>query len=194
MRNILIDNLKQTPLDEKNFEIVERKGIGHPDTTCDAIMDRVSVNLSKEYLEKSGAVMHHNADKSLLVAGNTELRFEGGRVKAPMLLIFGDRATSEAAAGKNPVRHVGKIYNLLTHHIANQIYSQVEGIREVYVWLLSKIGEPIDQPAIATAHVIMKEGNTFSDATHKIQSVIDYELENIGKFCEALAYGRLQIY
>jgi S-adenosylmethionine synthetase len=101
---------------------------------------------------------------------------------------------SEAAAGKNPVSHVGKIYNLLTHHIANQVYNQVEGIREIYVWLLSKIGEPIDQPVIASAHVIMKEGIVFNDASHEINRVIDYELEHIDRFCEALAYGRLQLY
>lgn len=93
LRNIVVDSLKQTPLEEKNFEIVERKGIGHPDTICDAIMDRVSVSLSKEYLERFGTIMHHNADKSLLVAGDTEPRFGGGIIRAPMLLIFGDRAT-----------------------------------------------------------------------------------------------------
>ena len=35
---------------------------------------------------------------------------------------------SEAAAGKNPISHVGKIYNVLTHKIANSIYEKVSGI------------------------------------------------------------------
>ena len=46
---------------------------------------------------------------------------------------------SEAAAGKNPVSHVGKIYNLLSFRLANRIYEDVPGCREVYTWLLSEI-------------------------------------------------------
>ncbi|RLI29924.1 methionine adenosyltransferase, partial [Candidatus Bathyarchaeota archaeon] len=95
MRNILVENLNQTPLEEQKLEIVERKGLGHPDYICDAVMDRISVSLSREYLRKFGAIMHHNVDKSLLVAGSTELCFGGGTVKEPMLLIVGDRATFE---------------------------------------------------------------------------------------------------
>ncbi|MDA8338059.1 MAG: methionine adenosyltransferase, partial [Nitrospiraceae bacterium] len=45
---------------------------------------------------------------------------------------------TEAAAGKNPVSHVGKIYNVLAHKIAKEIYEKIEGIKEVYVLLLSR--------------------------------------------------------
>ncbi len=401
MRNITVENLNQTPLELQKLEIVERKGLGHPDYICDAVMDRVSVNLSREYMKKVGAIMHHNADKSLLVAGNTTLRFGGGVVKEPMLLIVGDRATSEvdgitidveaiavkaakewfaeklrfvdpeehvkyqielkpgspelvdifrrkgrvlgandtsaavgyapltrtekivlslekylnspefkrnfpetgedvkvmglrknnhlhltvsmafvdryissetdyfrkkeevyqeilgfvkentnfedvtlglntldvegrgingvyltvlgtsaesgdsgqvgrgnrvngviplnrpvcseAAAGKNPVSHVGKIYNLLTHRIADQVCRNVPEIEEVYIWLLSRIGQPIDQPAIAAAQVIMKKGNSFESVKKDITEVIDHELEDIDKFCKDLAEGKIPI-
>jgi len=401
MENILVNGLKQTPLEEQKLEIVERKGLGHPDYICDAIMDRVSVRLSKEYLDRVGAIMHHNADKSLLVAGEVETRFGGGLVKQPMLLIFGDRATfeaegigmpikeiaiqtakewfeknlrfvnperhvryqvelkpgspelvdifkrkgnvlgsndtsaavgyapmtrtelavlnteryinskdfkkefsesgedvkvmglrknnelhltismalvdrfvesekdyfqkkaeileeisrfvkenagfekilvdlntldvkgrgiggvyltvlgtsadgadsgqvgrgnrvngviplnrplcSEAAAGKNPVSHVGKIYNLLTHRIANHIYEQVPGITEVYIWLLSQIGKPINQPAIAAAQIVMKPGTCIEDVRVDVEEVVSLELENIDKFCMELAYGKIPI-
>jgi len=100
---------------------------------------------------------------------------------------------SEAAAGKNPVSHVGKIYNLLTHKIANSIYEQVHGIEEVYIWLLSQIGKPIDQPAIAAAQVVMKSGNSFEHIQKEIEEVVDSELENIEKFCMDLAYGKIPI-
>jgi len=402
MRNIMINGLKQTPLEEQKLEIVERKGLGHPDSICDAIMDQISVRLSRAYLEKFGAIMHHNADKSLLVAGEIETKFGGGLVKEPMLLIFGDRATfnvegisisikqiaiqtakewfknnlrfvdpekhvryqvelkpgsselvdifkrkkgmllgandtsaavgyapmtktetivleteryvnskdfkrrfpgsgedvkvmglrkgnnldltiamafvdrfvesekdyfrkkaeileeinrfvkekadfenivvnlntldvegrgiggvyltvlgtsadgadsgqvgrgnrvngviplnrplcSEAAAGKNPVSHVGKIYNLLTHKMANSVYEQVPGIEEVYIWLLSQIGKPIDQPAIAAAQVVMKSGNSFEHVRKEIEEVMDNELKNIEKFCMDLAHGKIPI-
>jgi len=99
MRNMLINGLNQTPIEKQKLEIVERKGLGHPDSICDAIMDQISVRLSRAYLEKFGAIMHHNADKSLLVAGEIETIFGGGSVKKPMLLIFGDRATFEVDRG-----------------------------------------------------------------------------------------------
>ncbi|UCC58906.1 MAG: methionine adenosyltransferase [Candidatus Bathyarchaeum sp.] len=103
MRNILVNGSKQMPLEKQMVEIVERKGIGHPDSMCDAIMDQVSVGLSKAYLDEFGSIMHHNADKSLLVAGEVECRFGGGVVNEPMLLIFGDRATFEVDGTKIPV-------------------------------------------------------------------------------------------
>jgi S-adenosylmethionine synthetase len=399
-RNILVDVLKQTPLEQQKLEIVERKGLGHPDSICDNIMDRISVQLSQEYLKKAGAILHHNIDKSLLAAGEAEPQFGGGKIKKPMLLIIGDRATfdfnggipveqiaiktakewfkerlrfvdpekhvryqvelkpghpelmdifkrkgkvlgandtsaavgyapmtrveqtvlstekhlnspefkkrfpesgedikimgyrknnelrltvgmalvdryvkneddyftkkdalqeeitnfvrkksdfdkvtielntldkkgrgvdgvyitvlgssceagdsgqvgrgnrtngviplnrpfcSEAAAGKNPVSHVGKIYNTLTHRIAGEIYKQVPGLEEVYIWLLSRIGNPIDQPAVAAAQVVMKGNNSFESVKSEIEEVVNGELEHIGKFTEELAKGRIQI-
>jgi len=402
MRSIAIIPLKHIPLEEQEIEIVERKGLGHPDTICDSIMNEVSVNLCKEYLNKIGTIMHHNIDKSLLVAGEVEVRFGGGIVKKPMKLIFGDRATfkvdnieipvaeiaiqtakdwfkknlrfvdpeehvkyqveiqpgsqaltdifrrggkileandtsaavgwapltktekmvlslekylnskdfkrrfpetgedvkvmgfrrhrdlnltismafvdrfisgeeqyfdrkaevledikrfvekrsdgfdnvhmelntldtpnrgidgvyltvlgtsadgadsgqvgrgnrvnglislnrpqcSEAAAGKNPVSHVGKIYNLLTHKIANKIYSEVDGVREVYVWMLSKIGQPIDQPVITAIQLIPSSSSCFASIKRKVREIVEYELENIDKFSMDLAYGKIPI-
>jgi S-adenosylmethionine synthetase len=402
MRNIIVEDLKQTPLEKQRVEIVERKGLGHPDYICDAVMDHISIRLSKEYLEKAGSILHHNVDKSLLVAGEAEPRFNGGIVKQPMLFVFGDRATSEfngtkinvgeiainvakewfrknmrfidpekhvkyqvelkpgsaglvdifkrkgkvlgandtsaavgyapmtrtekivlnteqflnskefkqhfpesgedikvmgsrinnnlnliismafvdrfvfseedyfekkakileeinrfvsastnfesvgvelntldvrgrglggiyltvlgtsadsgdsgqvgrgnrvnglislnrpfcseAAAGKNPVSHVGKIYNVLTYKAAQHVYEDVPEVEEVYIWLLSKIGSPIDQPAVAAAQVIMKGNNSLEKARREISEVLDYELDNIDKFCMELAQGKIQTY
>ena len=403
MRNILVNGSKQTPLEKQPVEIVERKGVGHPDSMCDAIMDQVSVELSKAYLKEFGAILHHNTDKSLLVAGDVECKFNGGDVKEPMLLIFGDRATfsangkdipvneiairtaknwlkenlrfvdpekhmkyqiairhgsqgltdifkrdtcmfgandtsaavgyapmtrtenmvltteryvnskefkkrfpasgedvkvmgfkngnvlnltigmafvdrfvsdvidymrkkaeiqadvqawvdkkstfdkvnvflntldvedrgvdgifltvlgtcadgadsgqvgrgnkvngvislnrpigTEAAAGKNPVSHVGKIYNALTHQIARRICDEVPEVAETCVWLLSQIGVPIDQPAIASARVVMKDGSDVDKKTKaRITEVIDAELATIEDFCEKLTYGKISVW
>ncbi|RLI40309.1 methionine adenosyltransferase, partial [Candidatus Bathyarchaeota archaeon] len=106
MRNIIVENMKHTPIEQQRLEIVERKGLGHPDSMCDAIMEQLSVRLSKEYLERAGSVLHHNVDKSLLVAGEAEPRFGGGVVKQPMLLVFGDRATSEINGVKLDVEEI----------------------------------------------------------------------------------------
>ncbi len=401
MRRILIRRLMKTPLEEQELEIVERKGLGHPDYICDAIMDRVSIELNKEYERRFGGILHYNADKSLLVAGETEVRFGGGIVKKPMLLVFGDRATteyqgveipikevairaakawirenlrfvdpdehityqvelkpgsaeltdifrrgervlgandtsaavgyaplskteravlnverflnsrefkksypetgedvkvmgmrvkdqldltvamafvdrfidseeqyfrrkeevreeihrfisenfdfdkvtielntldvrgrgvsglyltvlgtsaesgdsgqvgrgnrvngviplnrpvsSEAAAGKNPVSHVGKIYNVLTHKIAERIYREVPGLEEVYVWLLSKIGQRIDQPVMAAAELVMKEGWKLEDLKGQIEEIINSELDRILELCDKLAKGEISL-
>jgi S-adenosylmethionine synthetase len=399
MRNIIVEDWKQTPLERQRIEIVERKGLGHPDSICDAIADQISIGLSKEYLKKAGTILHHNIDKSLLVAGETENRFKGGIVKQPILFVLGDRATSvidgqkidvheiairsaknwfkknmrfidpdkhikyqveikpgsvgltdifkrkgevlgandtsaavgyapmtrtekivrqterymnspefkkrfpesgedvkvmafrdkndlkltvamafvdkyisseadyfekkekiledinryiavntnfdlvdvklntldmkgrgmgglyltvlgtsadsgdsgqvgrgnrvnglislnrpfcsEAAAGKNPVSHVGKIYNFLTFRIAQKVCDQVKGIEEVYIWLLSKIGAPIDHPTIAAAQVVMKDDDNIGKTKQSINEVLDKELENIQEFCMELAEGKI---
>lgn len=80
----------------QRVEIVERKGIGHPDHICDAVMDAISVALSQEYLRRFGTILHHNIDKSLLAAGRVEKHFGGGRILQPMELVIGDRATFRA--------------------------------------------------------------------------------------------------
>jgi S-adenosylmethionine synthetase len=98
---------------------------------------------------------------------------------------------SEAAAGKNPVSHVGKIYNFLTFKLAQQVHEKVSDLEEVYIWLLSKIGSPIDHPAVAAAQVVMKGDNNISEVRHEINDVLDYELENIEKFCMELAEGKI---
>lgn len=56
-------------------------------------MEEIEVSLSKLYLQATGIVQHHNMDKALLVAGQTENRFGGGKMTKPMKLILGDRAT-----------------------------------------------------------------------------------------------------
>src|SRR3972149_9104319 len=93
--NILVEALQHTSVEGQRVELVERKGTGHPDSVCDAIMEQISLALSREYLDAFGRILHHNIDKGLLVAGRTEPRLGGGRVLEPMRLVFGDRATAE---------------------------------------------------------------------------------------------------
>ena len=73
MRNIRVETLAGMPVGDMQVEMVERKGVGHPDSICDAIMDRVSVELSKEYMSQFGRILHHNIDKAFLVAGDAEV-------------------------------------------------------------------------------------------------------------------------
>jgi S-adenosylmethionine synthetase len=93
MANIVVTTSSAPIVSRRDIEIVERKGLGHPDTICDALMESISVALCQRYLETAGRVLHYNLDKGLLVAGQTSPQLGGGTVEAPLRVIFGDRAT-----------------------------------------------------------------------------------------------------
>jgi len=103
MTHITIEQASQIPAAQKRTEHVERKGMGHPDTICDCVMEAASVALSRAYIEACGRVLHHNIDKGLLVAGESAPHPGGGRILKPMRLIFGDRATAEVNGQPIPV-------------------------------------------------------------------------------------------
>ena len=100
---IFIESVNNIPTFKKRFEIVERKGIGHPDTICDLVMNQISVDLSKLYLKETGVIQHHNMDKALLVAGQSENNFGGGKIIKPMKMVLGDRATFDIGERKLPI-------------------------------------------------------------------------------------------
>ena len=401
MRRITLEWLKVPPMEKRKVEVVERKGLGHPDTICDSVMNQISVELCKAYLKEFGAILHHNADKSLLVAGGVEHAFGGGKMLEPMKLIFGDRASygtkekmidveaiaegaakewfkgnmrfvdpnihvryqnemkpgsaelmdifnrktgkflpandtsaavgyapmseterlvlqleqfynskefkrrhpesgedikvmglrngetisftvamglverfidseeayfrrkeeireagmefirsktglkpaldintldergrsvhgvyltllgtsaedgdcgqvgrgnrvngviplnrpgsSEAAAGKNPVSHVGKIYNLLTFRLAEKIYAKLGNVDEVYVWMLSQIGKPVDQPHIIAVQLANEKELDLKAIQPRVNDLIEGEMENLDKFINSLIYGRIPV-
>ena len=89
-----MDRLVVSPLnvDEGSVEIVERKGLGHPDTICDAIAETLSRNLCHEYRQRFGTILHHNVDKALLSGGRSAPAFGGGTVLAPINICLAGRA------------------------------------------------------------------------------------------------------
>ncbi len=99
----LLEALPQAPVARRRVELVERKGIGHPDTMCDAMVEAISVALNRMYLERVGVILHYNADKALLIAGQCAKGFGWGELKQPMELVVGDRATFEVEGTKLPV-------------------------------------------------------------------------------------------
>jgi len=100
---------------------------------------------------------------------------------------------TEAAAGKNPVSHVGKIYNVLAHKIAKNLYENIEGIREVTVLLLSRIGTPIDQPQMATAQVLLEKGKRIKEIIRPATEIFEQEFARINRFCMALSRGKYPV-
>jgi S-adenosylmethionine synthetase len=94
-RNIKVEFVNREPVEEQEIEMVERKGLGHPDSLCDGIAEAVSVALCKEYKRKCGMILHHNTDKVQLVAGRSNPKYGGGEVISPIYILLGGRATKE---------------------------------------------------------------------------------------------------
>lgn len=105
---IVIEHLSRLPTGQQQVELVERKGVGHPDSMCDGIMEAISVALCGLYRETTGQVLHHNVDKGFLVAGQSTPALGGGTVEAPMRLILGDRATMVWQGQRLPVADVAE--------------------------------------------------------------------------------------
>jgi S-adenosylmethionine synthetase len=90
MKRLILSPL--TPDEDDSVEIVERKGIGHPDTICDAIAENLSRTLCREYRQRYGMILHHNVDKALLSGGRAAPSFGGGTVLAPINICLAGRA------------------------------------------------------------------------------------------------------
>ena len=90
------------------LEIVERKGLGHPDTICDEIAERLSVALSRLYLSEYGEILHHNVDKALLAGGASSPRFGGGEISRPIELFLAGRATGPFKGKELPLEHLAQ--------------------------------------------------------------------------------------
>ena len=398
MRNIQVSELDRRAVEDQDVEIVERKGIGHPDSICDGIAEAVSRGLSRLYLDRVGKVLHYNTDETQLVAGRAAPAFGGGEVLSPIYVLITGRATSEyegetlpvertalesaraylnehipeldvgvdvtldvklgegsgdlqdvfgeegqvpmandtsfgvghaplteteqivldverelngqygvdhpelgpdikvmgkregddidvtvaaavvdgyvdtmadyedavadvkefatgiaeertdrtvtvevntaddveegsiyltttgisaeqgddgsvgrgnranglitpnrpmsmeATSGKNPVNHIGKIYNLLSTEIAESVVDEVDGIRDLQVRLLSQIGRPIDQPHVADAQVVTAEGVTVADVEGEMRELIDDRLANVTDITHRVIEGDISTF
>jgi len=108
MRNIIIEKSDFLPIEEREVEIVERKGIGHPDTICDLVCESVSQALSQYYLKRFGKVLHYNLDKGLLVAGRSQPKFGGGKILEKIKIAVAGRATDRVGKIKIPVKKIAE--------------------------------------------------------------------------------------
>jgi S-adenosylmethionine synthetase len=103
-----VDALIISPLQlaEGSVEVVERKGLGHPDTICDALAEALSRALCSEYRRRFGAILHHNVDKALLCGGSAAPAFKGGAVLAPIHIYLAGRAVSNVAGDRLPIAEI----------------------------------------------------------------------------------------
>lgn len=400
IRNIKVEGLEQRPIEKTQIELVERKGIGHPDSLADGIAEAISRSLCSEYMEGCGAYLHHNTDQGEVVAGESSPAFGGGTVLRPIYILLTGRATKrfngliiptesiavgaarqylrdtlrtldlerdvivdcrmgegstdlrdvfrlsgdscvprandtsfgvshapfsetetivsevstyidntlrekypiigtdvkvmglrdgdtitltvaaamvdrycsgieeyieikelladqihelakqytsrrvtaevntaddldslsifltvtgtsaemgddgsvgrgnranglitpnrpmsmEATSGKNPINHIGKIYNLLSSEIAHDCVSRIDGIEEIYIRLLSQIGNPIDHPLVASAQILPTGEIPLGTISREVESVVDGWLDDISRITERVIMGDLKTF
>ncbi|MFI6056099.1 methionine adenosyltransferase [Streptomyces violascens] len=87
-------------------EVVERKGVGHPDTLADSIAELASVRYSQYCLREFGAVLHHNLDKIAVLGGRARFGDRDGSYDRPVRVIFGGRISTSFAGREIPVREI----------------------------------------------------------------------------------------
>lgn len=83
------------------YELVERKGVGHPDTMCDAIAERASRLYAQHCLDRFGRVAHHWFDKVLLFGGEADVDYGVGDLTVPYTVLFAGKGAY--AVGDEPI-------------------------------------------------------------------------------------------
>ena len=94
-RAILVEELNQKPIEERDIEIVERKGRGHPDYIADGASEAVSRALCKYCMKEFGVSLHHNVDKGLVVGGKAHPFFGGGEIDEAIYIVVAGRAVTQ---------------------------------------------------------------------------------------------------
>ena len=105
-RNIVVERIKGTGAEEQRVEVVERKGLGHPDYMADSIAEAFSRGLSRYYVDNFGKILHHNVDKLEIIGGKAAPEFGGGEIIIPVSILFSGRATDAVGDRKVPVREI----------------------------------------------------------------------------------------
>ena len=108
MANISVNRLDIAPLSLQNTEYVERKGLGHPDSLIDGIVDATSIALSKRYIEEFGTILHHNVDKGLVIGGAARVGFGHGAITKRIEVIVTGRAARGTSGRKIDVNEIAK--------------------------------------------------------------------------------------
>lgn len=136
-------------------------------------LDHNSITISLNNLDKPG----RGIDGTFLtVTGTSAESGDSGQVgrgnRVNGLFSACRPSSSEAASGKNPVSHIGKIYNAMAFQVADVVVRRVDGVREAYLWLLSKIGEPVNSPTLVAAQVVTTANSNEGEVSSKVGEVL----------------------
>jgi len=100
--------------------------------------------------------------------------------------------TMEAAAGKNPVTHAGKLYQLMSTDLSRRIVSEFADINAAECLLVSQIGRPVCDPFLADVAV---DAHALRPATRcRIEQLAAEVLGNADALTDDLLHGRRQVF
>ena len=118
---------------------------------------------------------------------------ETGRGNRVSGLITPYRAmTVEAAAGKNPISHVGKLYNLLAMRIAASIGANCQGVDDASCIIVSQIGRPIDDPYVLDVDLVASAEPRVLERS--VTDIVHAELQRLRAIGDELLAERLPVY
>jgi S-adenosylmethionine synthetase len=100
----------------------------------------------------------------------------------------------EATAGKNPVNHTGKLYNVLAQRAAERIIKEEARVSEAYVKILSRIGHPLDQPLVASAELVVADGASWNSVRDNVTAIVDAEVASVGTLQDLLIDGKISLF
>ncbi|OHA26276.1 MAG: hypothetical protein A3C06_02435 [Candidatus Taylorbacteria bacterium RIFCSPHIGHO2_02_FULL_46_13] len=118
MKITIVSDLLKSPANSE-FEIVERKGRGHPDTLSDRLAELLSVTYSKYTRDKYGAILRHQFDKLSLMGGKCDIRFGGGNFTSPIRLLINGRATPKI--GNETIEFKDLLINTAAHFLEEEL-------------------------------------------------------------------------
>ncbi|MBO4248310.1 methionine adenosyltransferase [Halomicrobium sp. IBSBa] len=169
-----------------------------------ASVRRYVEDLATEFTDRAVTVHVNTADDYdegsiyLTTTGTSAEQGDDGSVgrgnRANGLITPNRPMSMEATSGKNPVNHIGKIYNLLSTEIAKSVVDEVDGIEQLQIRLLSQIGSPIDQPHVADAELVTEDGVTVADLEDEVEAAIDDELADVTNVTRRVVDGELSTF
>jgi len=175
-------------------------GLEEYETVVEGVREFVE-GLAAEHTDRSVRVYVNTADDYdegsiyLTTTGTSAEQGDDGSVgrgnRANGLITPNRSMSMEATSGKNPVNHIGKIYNLLSTEIARTVVEEVDGIREIRIRLLSQIGQPIDRPHVADASLVTADGVAVKDVEAEVADIVDSELAGVSDITDRVIEGEL---
>ena len=100
--------------------------------------------------------------------------------------------TMEAVAGKNPINHVGKLYNVAAARLAEEA-AKIEGVAGAECCLVSRIGASIDRPRVVHLRVLPK-GRTLESLRGPLTELVQSELEGLPALWKPIVRGELTLF
>lgn len=97
--------------------------------------------------------------------------------------------TMESVAGKNPVTHVGKLYNLLAGLLAEELVAELPGVSEAHCHLVSRIGRPVDDPQVVDVQLRAEDPAAAERA--RVEALVARQLARISTLWQELASGSI---